>query len=72
MTGVGYAAVTSTAEASVAMSSQTQIDQGKQLFQQGCATCHGGQFANVKTKSATHVATTAACETCHTSTTSFA
>lgn len=41
MTGVGYAAVTSTAEASVAMSSQTQIDQGKQLFQQGCATCHG-------------------------------
>ncbi len=41
MTGVGYAAVTSTAEASVATASQSQIDQGKQLYQQGCATCHG-------------------------------
>ncbi len=40
-TGVGYAAVTSTAEAVAPTASQTQIDQGRQLFLEGCATCHG-------------------------------
>lgn len=40
-TGFGYAAVTSTAEASAPMASQTSIDQGRQLFLEGCATCHG-------------------------------
>jgi ubiquinol-cytochrome c reductase cytochrome c subunit len=40
-TGVGYAAVTSTAEAVAPTASQTQVDQGRQLFLEGCATCHG-------------------------------
>ena len=32
-----------------------------------CATCHSGGYANVKSRnSATHVATTAACDNCHT------
>ena len=38
----------------------------------GCATCHGGTYANVMKKPATHIVTSAACETCHKSTTSFA
>ena len=36
----------------------------------GCASCHGGQSfqgATVVAKPATHIATTAACETCHSS-----
>ena len=41
MTGVGYAAVTDSASASVSDSSPTQIAQGRQLFLEGCATCHG-------------------------------
>jgi ubiquinol-cytochrome c reductase cytochrome c subunit len=41
MTGVGYAAVTSTAEAASPVASQTQVDQGRQLFLEGCASCHG-------------------------------
>jgi ubiquinol-cytochrome c reductase cytochrome c subunit len=40
-TGIGYAAVTSTAEASVPQASQGQLDQGHQIFLEGCATCHG-------------------------------
>ncbi len=40
-TGFGYAAVTSTAEAAAPMASQTAIDEGRQLFLEGCATCHG-------------------------------
>ena len=34
----------------------------------GCATCHGGTYANVMKKPATHIVTSAACETCHKST----
>jgi len=41
MTGVGYAAVTDSAEAAPQAASQTQVDQGRQLFLEGCATCHG-------------------------------
>jgi ubiquinol-cytochrome c reductase cytochrome c subunit len=42
MTGLGYAAVTTSAEAApTAAASQTQVDQGRQLFLEGCATCHG-------------------------------
>jgi ubiquinol-cytochrome c reductase cytochrome c subunit len=40
-TGAGYAAVTSTAEASTPMASETQVREGQQLFLEGCATCHG-------------------------------
>ena len=40
-TGMGYTAVTGTAEASSRAASQTQVDQGRQLFLEGCATCHG-------------------------------
>ncbi|MBI1377644.1 MAG: c-type cytochrome [Frankiales bacterium] len=41
MTGLGYATVTQAAEAAPAAASQTQIDQGRQLYLEGCATCHG-------------------------------
>lgn len=39
-----------------------------------CATCHGGAFVsvNAQAKPATHVATTAQCDTCHNSTTTWA
>lgn len=39
----------------------------------GCASCHSGQFSGVVSKpaGAAHIATTAPCETCHTSTTTF-
>ena len=40
-TGVGYAAVTDSAQAAAPQASQTQVQQGRQLFQEGCATCHG-------------------------------
>ena len=33
-----------------------------------CATCHSGSYPGVLGKTATHVATTAACDTCHTQT----
>jgi hypothetical protein len=39
----------------------------------GCATCHGGTYADVKTKPLTgHIPTAQPCELCHTSLTSFA
>jgi len=41
MTGVGYAAVTGTAEAAAPQATQSQIDAGRQLYLEGCATCHG-------------------------------
>ena len=41
MTGVGYAAVSGTAEAATPVASQQQVEQGRQLFLEGCATCHG-------------------------------
>ena len=39
-----------------------------------CATCHSGAFVsiNAQIKPATHIATTAQCDTCHTSTASWA
>lgn len=40
-TGVGYAAVTSTAEAAPTTASAAVIDQGKQLYLEGCSSCHG-------------------------------
>lgn len=38
-----------------------------------CSLCHGGAYVsqNAQTKTATHVATTAQCDTCHSSTTSW-
>lgn len=41
VTGIGYTAVTTTAEAAPTAASQTQVDAGRQLFLEGCATCHG-------------------------------
>jgi ubiquinol-cytochrome c reductase cytochrome c subunit len=40
-TGVGYAAVTDSAQAAAPAASATQVQQGRQLFLEGCATCHG-------------------------------
>ncbi len=40
-TGVGYAAVTDSAQAVAPQASATQVQEGQQLFQEGCATCHG-------------------------------
>ena len=39
-----------------------------------CATCHSGSYLaqNAQTKPATHIATTQQCDTCHTSTTTWA
>ena len=39
--GGGYAAVSSTAPAEAAMGSQTQVEEGKRLFLEGCSACHG-------------------------------
>ncbi len=36
-----------------------------------CVLCHGGGYAGVVSKPANHVTTTAPCENCHKSTTSF-
>ncbi len=42
--------------------------------QTGCATCHSGSYIaqNAQTKPATHIATTAQCSTCHSSTVTWA
>lgn len=40
-TGIGYAAVTGSAEASAPTASQSQVEEGKKLYLEGCATCHG-------------------------------
>jgi ubiquinol-cytochrome c reductase cytochrome c subunit len=40
-TGLGYAAVTGTAQASAPVASASQIEEGKKLYLEGCATCHG-------------------------------
>jgi hypothetical protein len=44
------------------------------LAASNCATCHGGAYLsiNAQVKPTTHVATTAQCDTCHKSTTSWA
>jgi len=39
--GGGYAAVSSTAPAEAAIGSQTQIEEGKRLYLEGCSSCHG-------------------------------
>jgi ubiquinol-cytochrome c reductase cytochrome c subunit len=41
--GAGYAAIASIQPASAAMSvgSQTQVEKGKQLYLEGCSSCHG-------------------------------
>jgi len=36
-----------------------------------CATCHNGTYPGVVSKPATHVVTTAACDTCHTNTSNY-
>lgn len=40
-TGIGYAAVTGSAEASAPAASASQVEEGKKLYLEGCATCHG-------------------------------
>ena len=40
-TGATYAAVTAQTQPKANVSSQTQVDQGKQLFLEGCSSCHG-------------------------------
>ena len=41
--GVGYAAVANTqpAEAAMAVGTQTQVEEGRQLYLEGCSSCHG-------------------------------
>ena len=40
-TGFGYAAVTSTAEAAAPAATTAEVEAGRQLFLEGCASCHG-------------------------------
>ena len=40
-TGAAYAAVTNQTAPKAAMQSETQVEQGKQLFLEGCSSCHG-------------------------------
>jgi len=40
-TGVAYAAASSSAPTQKVVASQTQIEEGKQLFLVGCSSCHG-------------------------------
>ena len=40
-TGVAYATVTGSHTPVTVVASETQIEQGKQLFLQGCSSCHG-------------------------------
>lgn len=40
-TGAAYAAVTTVSTPKAAVVSETQIEQGKQLFMEGCSSCHG-------------------------------
>lgn len=39
--GSGYAAVSNATTAQAAVASQTQIEQGQQLYLEGCSSCHG-------------------------------
>lgn len=41
MTGIGYSVVTSAKPAEAAMGSQTQVEEGKKLYLEGCSSCHG-------------------------------
>jgi ubiquinol-cytochrome c reductase cytochrome c subunit len=40
-TGVAYATVSGSTTPKVAAKSETQVEQGKQLFLEGCSSCHG-------------------------------
>ena len=40
-TGAAYAAVSAQAAPKATVASATQVDQGKQLFLEGCSSCHG-------------------------------
>lgn len=40
-TGAAYAAVSSQTAPKVAAQTETQVEQGKQLFLEGCSSCHG-------------------------------
>jgi ubiquinol-cytochrome c reductase cytochrome c subunit len=49
--GGAYAAVASSqpAEASMAVGSQTQVEQGRQLYLEGCSSCHGLEAQGTQT-----------------------
>lgn len=49
--GGGYAAVANSqsAEAAMAVGSQTQVEQGRQLYLEGCSSCHGLQAQGTQT-----------------------
>ncbi|MFM7145086.1 MAG: c-type cytochrome, partial [Actinomycetales bacterium] len=38
--GAGYAVVSSAQPAVAAMGSQTQVEEGKRLYLEGCSSCH--------------------------------
>lgn len=40
-TGVAYATVNASTAPKVVATSETQVEQGKQLFLEGCSSCHG-------------------------------
>lgn len=41
VTGAAYAAATATTTQNSVVASDTQVEQGKQLFMEGCSSCHG-------------------------------
>lgn len=49
--GVGYASVSSTqsAEASIKVGTQTQVEEGRQLYLEGCSSCHGLEAQGTQT-----------------------
>ena len=49
--GGGYAAIASIqpAEAAISVGSETQVEQGKQLYLQGCSSCHGLEAQGTET-----------------------
>lgn len=40
-TGIGYSVITTAQPAEAAMGSQTQVEEGKKLYLEGCSSCHG-------------------------------
>ena len=41
MTGVGYSVISNAKPAEASMGSQTQVEDGKKLYLEGCSSCHG-------------------------------
>ncbi len=41
LTGVSYSVVTTAKPAEAAMGSQTQVEEGKKIYLEGCSSCHG-------------------------------